>query len=243
MARKTQLELIHEEDAFVLINKPTGLLSVPDRFDQQVDNAKHLLREKYGEILTVHRIDKDTSGLLCFARTPEAHRTLSQQFAAHEPQKTYLALVEGIPQQEEGVIEIPLVEDPRKLGRMMAAPKGLNAYTTYKLEEAFANFSLLKVEIKTGRTHQIRVHLQAIGHPLVADPFYGRRTGLMLSTIKGKKYRKAKGREERPLMPRTALHAHYLEFTHPVSGEKINFEAPLPKDFRATLNQLDRWDK
>jgi RluA family pseudouridine synthase len=240
---KQQLEIVHEEADFVLINKPPGMLSVPDRYDQQVPNIKHILRDTFGDIFTVHRIDKDTSGLLCFARNAEAHRALSQQFAAHEPKKNYLALVEGIPLAESGIIETPIIEDTRKLGRMTTATKGLSAYTAYSIEEKFANFSLLKVMIKTGRTHQIRVHLQSIGHPLVSDPFYGRRTELMLSSIKGKKYHRAKGREERPLLARAALHAYTLQFKHPVSGETVAFEAPLPKDFRATLNQLSRWDK
>jgi 23S rRNA pseudouridine955/2504/2580 synthase/23S rRNA pseudouridine1911/1915/1917 synthase len=240
---KQRLEVLHEEEAFLVIDKPSGVLSVPDRYDQDLPNAKHLLQEIYGDIFTVHRIDKDTSGLLCFARTVEAHRHLSQQFAAHSPRKVYLALVEGIPLADEGVIETPLIEDPRKPGRMMTAAKGLSAYTTYKIAETFVNFSLLEVGIKTGRTHQIRVHLQSIGHPVVADPFYGRRQQLLLSSVKGKKYRLAKGKQERPLMDRTALQAYQLEFDHPTNGEPLSFTTELPKDFRATLNQLSRWDK
>lgn len=243
MGSRSKLVIVHEEEGFVLINKPAGLLSVPDRFDLNLPNAKYLLRKKYGEILTVHRLDRDTSGLLCFARTAEMHSALSQQFAAHTPLKTYFALVEGTLGEDTASIDTPLRADPRRPGQMTTADKGgLNALTEYEVIERFEDFTLTKVKIHTGRTHQIRVHFQSIGHPLVADPFYGRRQKLLLSSIKGRKYRLGKDQEERPLLARTALHAASLSFTHPETGLQLEFRAEPPKDFRASLQQLRKWN-
>lgn len=244
MGNRPKLEILHQDSAMIVINKPAGLLSVPDRFDGKLLNAKHLLRDKFEEVYTVHRLDRDTSGVLCFARTKEAHRALSMQFADHQPQKEYLALVEGALTSAEGEIDTAMQEDPRRPGRMMVASKGgFAAFTTYKVEERFADFTWVSVRIQTGRTHQIRVHLQSIGHALVADPLYGRRSaGLLLSVVKGRKYRLAKNKEERPLLARTALHAASLGFTHPTSGEEVSFTAELPKDLRASLQQLRKWN-
>lgn len=234
--------VVYEDDALIVVDKPSGLLSIPDRFDADLPNLKQILRES-GDIFTVHRLDKDTSGLIVFAKTEAAHKHLSQQFSTHTARKYYLALVEGTPIPESGEINLPLIENPRKAGRMMTAAKGLNAQTLYKTVQNFATVSLLDVEITTGRTHQIRVHLQAIGHSVIADPFYGRRTAFFLSSIKGKKFNIGKYQEEQPLLNRTALHAARLQILHPVSEALLSFEAPMPKDIRAVLAQLEKWDK
>lgn len=238
---KNKFDICYQDEDLVMVNKPAGVLSVPDRYDQDKPNLKHLLGESLGDIFAVHRLDRDTSGLICYARNAAAHSHLSQQFSERTVTKEYLALVEGRVVDEEGEIDRFLIENPAKLGRMMVAKKGLAAHTTYQVYQRFRDFTLLKVNITTGRTHQIRVHLQSIGHPLVADPFYGRRSEFLLSSVK-RKYHQNKAAVERPLLSRTALHAHQLQIVHPVSGELLIQEAPFPKDMRASLQQLEKWN-
>lgn len=242
--RKQKLDICYQDDDLILLNKPAGLLSVPDRYDADRLNLKHLLNDQLeGETFAVHRLDRDTSGIICYARNAEAHRHLSQQFTERSVTKKYLALVEGYVRDETGEIDRFLLENPAKPGRMIVAKKGLTAFTSYQVKERFKDFTLLEVSIATGRTHQIRVHLQSIGHPLVADPFYGRRTSFLLSAVKKKKYRQNRNAEERPLLSRTALHAYHLALQHPGSGDQLVKEAPFPKDMRASLQQLTKWNK
>jgi RluA family pseudouridine synthase len=240
--KKLKLDILYQDDDLILVNKPAGVLSVPDRYDTDKPNLKHILGESLGDIFAVHRLDRDTSGIICYARNAFAHSHLSQQFSDRTVTKEYLALVEGRVIDEEGEIDRFLIENPAKLGRMMVAKKGLTAHTTYQVEERFKDFTLLKVMITTGRTHQIRVHLQSIGHPLVADPFYGRRSEFLLSSVKGKKYQQNRSSTERPLLTRTALHAFRLQIQHPVSGDMLQQEASFPKDMRASLQQLRKWN-
>lgn len=241
---KSTIDIIYQNDELLVVNKPAGVLSIPDRHDAQRPNLKaqltHLLQQP---ALTVHRLDADTSGVMVFARTPDAQRQLSEQFAQRQIEKTYYALVEGVPEPAAGKIDRPIAPVTSKPGRMQVHSKGKPAQTSYGMMERFRNFSWLTVQIATGRTHQIRVHLQSIGHPLVADPFYGRRKALFLSDIKGKQFRLGKGATERPLLARTALHAASLSFAHPsfAVDTPVRFEAPLPKDLRASLQQLRKW--
>ena len=243
MVNKLKLEILYEDLGLVVINKPAGMLSIPDRFDAKLINAKHLLRQQFGEIYVVHRIDRDTSGVMCFARTKEAHRALSTQFSEHRPEKKYLALTEGAVSVDEGEIDSPLQEDPRRPGKMRVADRGgLTAFTKFQVIERFVDYTWVSLEIQSGRTHQIRVHMQSIGHPLVADPLYSRRSSFLLSSIKGRKYRLGKEKEERPLLVRTALHAVSLGFVHPDTGDAMVHTVDPPKDLRASLQQLRKWN-
>jgi len=238
---KNQASIIFEDDQLVLINKPAGLLSIPDRFKPERENLQDLLKKRFGRIWTVHRLDRETSGMICFARNPDAHKILSLQFQDQEVEKRYLALVDGVLDPKDGHIEKAIAYAASGGGKMQINAKGKPSFTSYRTLESFKNFTLAEVKIQSGRTHQIRVHFQSIGHPLAVDELYGKRNALFLSEIKGRSYRLGKDQEERPLMRRCSLHAAQLSFQHPKTKEGVDFEAPLPKDFKALINQLRKW--
>lgn len=233
-----KVDILHEDDHLIAVDKPAGLLTLPDRFDSGRSNLLHYLSVRYEKIYITHRLDYETSGVIVVAKTPEAHRHLSQQFEHRQTDKRYYALVDGIPADDSGTIDIGIGNHPSQAGKMIPSPRGKEAVTDYEIREQLGSFALLDLRIHTGRTHQIRVHLQHIGHPLMVDPLYGRRTEFNLSEVKGKKYNLGRGRMERPLLSRTPLHAYRLELQHPQSGEQLTFEAEMHKDMRATINQL-----
>lgn len=229
--------LIFENDDFVVINKPAGLLSIPDRHNEKLPSLSKILERHFGQIHIVHRLDKDTSGVIVFAKNEVAHQFLSEQFMSRKTNKVYLSLVTGRVQDKTGTIDAPIYESSVKKGKMLTGKKGKEALTAYEALEYFSLYTLLKVRIFTGRTHQIRVHLQSIGHPVAMDEVYGNGKPFYLSFIK-KNYRLSKDEdEEKPLMSRMALHASSLSFNNR-NGTIQTFEAPLPKDFQAVLNQL-----
>lgn len=235
-----QIQVLYEDAHLIVVDKPAGLLTLPDRFARDKPNLLDKLRRDYDEIFVVHRLDRDTSGVMVFARNAESHAELSRQFEAREVEKVYLALVSGRIAPSEGTIDKPIGPHPSGDGRMIVAPRGKSAVTHYKTLRLFRSWSWLELRIETGRTHQIRVHLAALGYPLAVDPLYGKEEGIYLSSFK-KDYRPSKNREEQPLIERVPLHAAGLRFTHPVSGEALHVEAPLPKDLNAVLRQLERW--
>jgi len=237
----TNFDLIHADEQLLVVSKPAGLLTIPDRFGNQ-NSLLAALNRAYGHVLTVHRLDRETSGILCFARTEEAHRHLSLQFEHHKTDKFYLALLDGVLHHDEGEIDKPIGDHPVVSGKMAISSTGKPSLTFYRALERFRRFTLVEAQLKTGRTHQIRVHFQSIGYPLAVDALYGRRTGFLLSEIKGKHYKSGKhSEEERPIMERTSLHAYRLRLDHPVTGERMEFKAELPKDFQAVLAQLRKW--
>ena len=240
---KQQVAILHEDEDLVIVNKPAKYLSIPDRHDETKPNVLGFLNNKYGKVFTVHRLDKETSGILCFAKNAEAHKALSKQFQERTVEKIYYALVDGILTPTEGEINQGIAPHPGKPGKMMVSNKGKKSLTTYKVTEQFRNFALVEANIKTGRTHQIRVHFEAIGFPLAIDALYGTRTEFLLSEVKLKKYKLGKDQEERPLMSRTTLHAYRLEIDQPTTQKRLIIEAPLPKDFAAIVKQLQKWNK
>ncbi len=229
--------ILYSDDSVLAVDKPAGWLSIPDRWDPDAPVIQHALTKEHGILFPVHRIDKDTSGVLVFARTTQSHRILNDQFSTRAVEKVYLALVHGEPAEDQWRVDLALRADgDREHRTVVDAVKGKLASTTFEVVERFRGFALVKAMPETGRTHQIRVHIAASSMTIVADPLYGDGAPLLLSELK----RKWKGDiyEERPLMARTALHASRITFTHPLSGEKLTIEAPLPRDFKATLAQL-----
>ena len=232
---KLQEHIILETEDFVAINKPSGLLSIPDR-TQSEPSLKDFLIQEYGNIFTVHRLDKETSGIIVFAKQEEAHKQLSQLFEGREVAKYYYGLVNGVPIPPLGTIDTPIMEHFAKNGKMMAHAKGKPSLTDYELLENFQVYSWVKFRIHTGRTHQIRVHMQNIGHPIVCDELYGNPESVYISKLK-RNYNLSKNQlEEQPILKRLALHSALLEFTF--NDKAYSFEAPLPKDLRALLQQL-----
>ena len=232
-------EILFENDYFVAVNKPAGLLSIPDREGKEA-SLKTWLREKYGNIFTVHRLDRDTSGVIVFAKDEETHKYLSKIFEEREVEKIYAGLVQGSLPNTEGVIDMPIIEHPAKPGHMITAKKGKASRTDYQVLEDLGLYSLLQFHIHTGRTHQIRVHMEYLGHPLVCDETYGDGRPVFISSLK-RNYKLSKVEEqERPILSRLALHSMRLSFTDE-QGESHVIEAPLPKDIRALVQQLKKW--
>ncbi len=228
-------EIIFENDHFIAINKPSGLLSIPAREGKEA-SLKQLLQERYNSIYTVHRLDKDTSGIIVFAKDETTHKQLSELFEGRSVQKFYVGLVHSKPMNDKGSVDIPIAEHPGKTTKMMTHVKGKASITDYEVLESFRAFSWMQFQIHTGRTHQIRVHMQHIGHPIVCDGIYGKGEPLLVSSIK-RNYKLSKEvLEEKPILHRLALHSHKLIFD--LNGEKFELEADIPKDLRATLQQL-----
>jgi 23S rRNA pseudouridine1911/1915/1917 synthase len=225
-----------ETNDWIALNKPSGLLSIPDREGKQI-SLKKLLIEKYGNIFTVHRLDKDTSGLIVFAKNEAAHKDLSQQFENRTTTKIYRGIVIGSPQNKKGTINAPIMEHPVKKGTMIIDRKGKEAITDYEVLEDFGIYSLVQFQIHTGRTHQIRIHMKELGHPIVCDELYGDGKPVLLSSFKKKFNLSKNAEEEKPILNRLALHSSKLSFADS-NGLRHEFEAELPKDLRALLQQL-----
>ena len=225
------------------MDKPSGWLSIADRYDPDAPVLVRELEKTEGELFIVHRLDKDTSGVLIFARNADAHRALSEAFETRSVAKTYRAIVRGSPSWDEESCDFPLKADgDRRHRTIVDAGAGKKALTRFTVLERYRGsaFSAALVEAhpESGRTHQIRVHLAALGYPVLCDPLYGSPEPLLLSKVKGKW--KGDAYSERPLLARTALHAVSVEFAHPRTGEALRIEAPLPKDLRAAITQLGK---
>ena len=222
VAQEMPLNLVYQDSELVVVDKPAGLVAHPGpgNPDRTLVNGLLALCPDIqgigGEIRPgiVHRLDKDTSGLMIAAKTDRAHHDLSRQIKDRLVEKNYLALVEGIPASDAGVIDAPIGRDPRRRTRMAVTAGGRESRTGYRLLERAGRYSFLELELLTGRTHQARVHLAWLGHPLLGDAVYGRRS---------------------PLLGRHFLHAHRLAFAHPDTGEPLEFRSSLPPDLLAAL--------
>ncbi len=235
---KNNIKIIFENDDFVALNKPSGLLTIPDR-EQSEKSLKEFLKDKYGEIFTVHRLDKDTSGLVLFAKNEGTHKYLSRLFEERKIEKYYVGIVLGQPANLTGSIEAPIGENPAHKGLMNVHRNGKPSHTTYEVLEANKYYSLVSFQLHTGRTHQIRVHSKEIGHPLACDELYGDGKPVLLSGIKKKFNLSRHEDEERPMIARLALHSYKLIFETAL-GDKLELIADVPKEFRALMQQLKK---
>jgi 23S rRNA pseudouridine955/2504/2580 synthase/23S rRNA pseudouridine1911/1915/1917 synthase len=234
-----KIDILLENEDFIALNKPAGLLSIPDR-EGKDPSLKSWLREKYGSIFTVHRLDRDTSGVIVFAKNETTHKYLSKIFEERAVEKIYQGIIQGTLPEKKGSIDLPIMEHPGKPGTMVVNKKGKASLTDYDVQEELGLFSLVQFQIHTGRTHQIRVHMQSLGHPIVCDELYGDPRPILLSSFK-RNFKLSKSEEqERPILARLGLHAQLLHFKDE-KGEYHTLDAPMPKDMRALLQQLRKW--
>lgn len=237
-----KLEILYEDSDIIAYNKPSGLLSIPHRFEKSLPSLHQLAEHKLdAKLMVIHRIDRDTSGAIIFAKNEVAHRHYSMAFQNREVGKKYRALCVGVPAKDADVIQNGIMEHPTIKGKMVVNRRGKPAHSAYTVIEHWNGYAHLEVEIFTGRTHQIRVHMQSIGTPIIHDEIYGDGKALYLSDFK-KKYKLSQHEEEEtPLMGRLALHAYKLRLPN-LHGDTIEIMAPEPKDFRATISQLNKWN-
>jgi 23S rRNA pseudouridine1911/1915/1917 synthase len=249
-AEDIPLQIVYEDDALAVINKPAGMTVHAGSGNEEhnrgtlVNALLHhfsTLSSVTGELRPgiVHRLDKNTSGLILVAKSDEAHRKLAAQFAGREVKKKYLALVQGWPRRESGTIESKISRDRVQRKRMSARMEtGRNAVSHYKLvkkiDSPYGKFALLEVWIETGRTHQIRVHLSSLGHPIVGDTLYG--AARALKATPGKRL---PGMRQEISSPRNFLHAAEIEFVHPLSRESLKFSTALAPELQNFLQLLD----
>lgn len=240
-AENIPLDIIYEDEALIVLNKPPGLVVHPAAGHAEGTLVNALLAH-CGTTLSgiggvkrpgiVHRIDKETSGLLVVAKTDQAHRSLAKQLQARTLSRTYAAIVWGVPNPPEGTIDKPLGRSPTNRKMMAVRPEGKPAVTHYAVKERFGlDAALLECRLETGRTHQIRVHLTAIGHKLIGDPVYG-------GGLTGRRKTAAGRVPALGVFERQALHAAELRFQHPMTHKNLRFSAPLPPDMAALLEAL-----
>lgn len=234
MPKLLRPETLFEDQDLIVINKPAGLLSTPDRYDSNLPHVLGVL-DRQGALL-VHRLDRDTSGVMLVAKNEASHRSMSIAFEEHRVEKIYHCIAKGESADDVFTIDkaLSLGHGRRHLTKIDS--RGKIANTSFTVVQRLGPFLLIEAAPKTGRTHQIRVHLDSVQLPIVADNLYGDVGPLYLSSVK-RNYRSSR-REERPLIGRLALHSKRLSIQHPTSNDQLSFEAEYPKDFRATLRQL-----
>jgi len=252
-AEDIPLEVVYEDAAMTVVNKPAGMVTHPAKghWSGTLVNA---LQFRFDALSTlagenrpgiVHRLDRDTTGLLIVAKDDQAHRLLALQFERRTIHKEYLALVSGVPGRDSDYIERPVGPHPtnrEKMAIRLPEDGGKAATTFYQVVERFRGYALVRCLPETGRTHQIRVHLAHVGHPVLADKAYSGRASLSLANLLGPGAAAAEGAADSSagevLIDRQALHAHALELTHPLTGVPLKFRVPLPPDMSRTLAAL-----
>jgi tRNA pseudouridine32 synthase/23S rRNA pseudouridine746 synthase len=227
------MEVLYQDDALLVVNKPAGLATLPDGYNPTMPHIKSVLEEQYGPLWIVHRLDKDTSGVLVLARSASVHRSLNTQFEKRQVSKVYHALVIGTPDWQERTVSLRLrANGDRQHRTVVDMQGGKPAVTHFTVLERFGEYCLLQAVPETGRTHQIRAHLFALGLCIVGDKLYTRRTEHPYKDKTGQTDPVAKSGLT------MALHAASLELTHPLIGQRLKFTAPYPPELAALLMQM-----
>jgi len=213
------MKMLYEDEYLLIVDKPAGLSVLPDGWEKDSQYLVKMLEEQYGKIFIVHRLDKITSGMIVFARDAETHRTLNAQFESHQAEKVYHAIVEGNPKWEEKTAKHPLRANVgHKHRTMVDNKKGKASETRFRVIKRYPESALIEAKPMTGRTHQIRVHAYALGHPLAGDLLYGA--------------------QEMYMSTRPMLHAQSLSFIHPATNERVKFTTPHPADFEEAIKNI-----
>ena len=243
MKQRPFFSLVHEDDNIAAVNKSSGIAVSPDRWDSSLERLDRLAAKSLNieKLFTVHRIDRDTSGLVVFAKNSETHKILSAAFEERAVKKRYIAAVHGRPSWDETVCDLALVPNGNKLHHTIVDKyRGKKSLTRFRFVGSAGNYSILEAFPETGRTHQIRVHLAALGHPVVCDELYGSAKPVLLSAIK--RGWRGDPLEERPLVSRLGLHA--AELVLPAAGDEagggFRLNAPLPRDLAALICQMEK---
>lgn len=247
-----EIPILFEDEALLAIDKPARLLVSPDRYDVMRPNIMRLLHADIARgakwatqrgttyLANAHRLDFETSGVLLLTKTKPALVSVADQFGSELTRKTYFALVAATPEADTFENASKLAPHPTRVGLMRVDPKGgKKSFTAFEVVERFKGYTLIRCKPRTGRTHQIRVHLQDLKLPIVADSLYGGGQ-LLLSSLKSH-YRLKRGQTERPLIDRVALHAHELIVSHPTTGAEVKITSPLPRDLEVALKYLRRY--
>lgn len=219
------LDIVYEDDDLMIINKPSGVVVHPGAGNHEntlvngLINYTNNLSNINGDIRPgiVHRLDKDTSGLMVVAKNNKSHELLSEMFKNHDIKRTYVALTNGVIPYNKGTIDVPIKRDDKHFDKMMACEDGKKAITHFKVLKRYNNYTLLSLNLETGRTHQIRVHLAYLGYPLYNDPVYSNKACTSFGQF---------------------LHSKEIDFVHPISGKKLHFEVPLPNEFKEFIDNL-----
>jgi 23S rRNA pseudouridine955/2504/2580 synthase/23S rRNA pseudouridine1911/1915/1917 synthase len=238
--QKQVIEILYQDENVVIVNKPADILVIPDKNTDENKTLVGMLKKQLNQkIWVVHRIDRDTTGVLVFAKNPQAHKDISMQFENSKVHKNYIALLSGVLEEDEGTINKPILISGRDVSIDVTGKKSV---TNFKVLERFKSYTLVRALPLTGRRHQIRIHFWSLGHPLAIDSQYGVSSQIFLSGIK-RNYKLRNGETEKPLISRLTLHAASLKFKLPGTDREKTFESPLPKDFEITLKQLRKYGK